>query len=231
MIEISAGTAVAARAGLHAALAEPRRLAIIDALALQDLSPGELGDKTGQPSNLLAHHVGVLEAAGAVSRRRSDHDGRRAYLSLVWDNPVVAATAAAGAAPHGSRVVFVCSANSARSQIAASLLYASGIAPVTSAGTEPAKQIHPLALAELARHGLQPLSPAPASADEVLKPDDLVVAVCDHAYEVLGRGRVSMHWSVADPAHGDPHAGTAEDFARAFDDIAPRVDRLARSLT
>jgi protein-tyrosine-phosphatase/DNA-binding transcriptional ArsR family regulator len=231
VIEASESTVSYSRAALHAALAEPHRLAIVDALALGDLSPGELSDRTGQPSNLLAHHLGVLESAGAVTRRRSDHDGRRAYLSLTWENPVVAATAAASVAPAGSRVVFVCAANSARSQIAASLLAARGVTPVASAGTEPAASIHPLAVAELARHGLQPLAPAPASAVEVLAPGDVVVAVCDHAYEVLGRGQVDVHWSVADPSLGVPGAGTAADFERAFADLSPRVDRLARSLT
>ena len=97
----------ASRAHAHAALAEPHRLAIVDALALGDLSPGELGERTGQSSNLLAHHLGVLESAGLVRRRRSDGDGRRSYLTLAWENPIVAATAGHGVAPHGARVVFV----------------------------------------------------------------------------------------------------------------------------
>ncbi len=48
------------RAEVHAALAEPHRIAIVDALALGDLSPSELGERTGQASNLLAHHLGFL---------------------------------------------------------------------------------------------------------------------------------------------------------------------------
>lgn len=219
MVEVS-------RAEVHAALAEPNRLAIVDALALEDLSPGELGARTDQPSNLLAHHLGVLEHAGAVRRRRSDRDGRRTYLTLAWDNPIVAATAAQGAALHGARVVFVCSANSARSQFAASQLAHLGVAHVASAGTEPAKQIHPLALAELRKRGMEPVSTAPAQATQVLRPKDIVIAVCDHAYEDLGREHVALHWSIPDPAHGGP-----QDFARAFDDLNPRVARLADALT
>lgn len=211
---------------MHAALAEPRRLAIVDALALGDLSPGELGDRTGQPSNLLAHHVGVLESAGVVRRRSSDGDGRRSYLTLAWDNPIVAATAAHAAAPHGTRVVFVCSANSARSQMAASLLARHTHSPVASAGTEPAKAIHPLALAELKRRGLAPLASTPASAADVLTPKDLVVAVCDNAYEDLGPAHVALHWSVPDPAHGN-----ADAFRAAFDDLTPRIGRLAEALS
>lgn len=216
----------ASRVEVHAALAEPNRLAIVDALALGDLSPTELSEATGQASNLLAHHLGALESAGVVHRRRSDHDGRRSYVTLAWDNPVVAATAADGVAPGGARVVFVCSANSARSQFAASQLAARTRLPVASAGTEPAAGIHPLALATLREHGLAPLAPAPASADDVLRVDDVVIAVCDHAYETMGRTRVDLHWSLPDPAAGGP-----ADFARAFDALAPRVGRLADALT
>ena len=99
----------ASRSAVHAALAEPHRLAIVDALALGDLSPAELGERTGQQSNLLAHHLGVLEAAHVVRRRRSEGDRRRAYLTLAWSNPIVAATVTRGLAPQGTRGVFVCS--------------------------------------------------------------------------------------------------------------------------
>ncbi len=214
------------RAGVHAALSEPHRLAIVDALALEDLAPGELAARTEQPSNLLAHHLGVLEAAGIVRRRRSDGDGRRSYLTLAWDHPVVAATAMTGHAPAGARVVFVCSANSARSPIAASLMARQGVADVASAGTEPAAAIHPLALAELHARGLAPLAPSPASAADVLRPHDIVVAVCDHAFEGLGRDRVDLHWSLPDPAQGGP-----DDFRDAFNDLTPRIGRLADALT
>jgi protein-tyrosine-phosphatase/DNA-binding transcriptional ArsR family regulator len=214
------------RADVHGALSEPHRLAIVDALALEDLSPGELGERTGQPSNLLAHHLGVLASTGIVRRRRSDGDGRRSYLTLAWDNPVVAATAISGQAPAGRRVVFVCSANSARSQFAASLMARHEATQVASAGTSPATEIHPLAIAELAAHGLAPLSPTPTSTGEVLRPKDIVVAVCDNAFEGLGRDRVDLHWSIPDPA-----TGSADDFRNAFDDLTPRIGRLAEALT
>lgn len=211
---------------MHAALSEPHRIAIVDALALDDLSPGELGERTGQPSNLIAHHLAVLESARVVRRRRSDGDGRRSYLTLAWENPIVAATAAKGIAPCGARVVFVCSANSARSQMAASLLASATDSPVASAGTSPAGAIHPFALAELSRHGLTPLAPSPASAADVVADGDIVVAVCDNAYEDLGRRSVDLHWSVPDPA-----LGNADAFRDAFDDLSPRIARLADALT
>ena len=46
---------------MHAALGEPARLAIVDELAVSDRSPKELGERLDIPSNLLAHHLTVLE--------------------------------------------------------------------------------------------------------------------------------------------------------------------------
>src|SRR2546422_8366321 len=107
---------VVARARLHAALGEPARLAIVDRLVLGDASPTELGRELGLPSNLLAHHLKLLEQAGVVERSRSEGDRRRTYLRL---RPA----SLAGLHPAGTlsapRVVFVCTHNSARSQLAA----------------------------------------------------------------------------------------------------------------
>ncbi|MDX6419070.1 MAG: ArsR family transcriptional regulator, arsenate/arsenite/antimonite-responsive transcriptional, partial [Trebonia sp.] len=71
------------RAAMHAALADPARLAITDTLADGDASPSELAAMLTVPSNLLAHHLRVLEEAGMVTRHRSEGDKRRSYLRLV----------------------------------------------------------------------------------------------------------------------------------------------------
>src|SRR6266516_8190906 len=75
-------SSLAARARLHAALGEPARLAIVDRLSLGDASPGEIGRALGVASNLLAHHVKLLEQAGVLERSRSEGDQRRTYLRL-----------------------------------------------------------------------------------------------------------------------------------------------------
>jgi protein-tyrosine-phosphatase len=62
-----------------------------------------------------------------------------------------------------------------------------------------------------------------AHVRDVVEPGDLVVAVCDRAYEELGRQRVGLHWSVPDPVA----AGTAGAFEQAYTDLEERVDRLA----
>jgi protein-tyrosine-phosphatase/DNA-binding transcriptional ArsR family regulator len=210
------------RARVHAALGEPARLAIVERLVLGDASPSELGSELGLPSNLLAHHLNLLERAGLVERIRSEGDRRRRYLCLPVDALADLEPAGMRLAP---RVVFVCAHNSARSQIAAAMWAGRSRVPTASAGTRPAARIHPLA-ARIARRHQLPLSRRmrTAGVDDVLHDGDLVVAVCDNAHEDLGtRAPDRLHWSVPDPAR---HA-TDEAFERAFHDIADRIDRLA----
>ena len=68
---------------MHAALADPARLQITDTLGHGDASPTELAAMLAMPSNLLAHHLHVLEQAGLITRRRSEGDRRRSYLQLI----------------------------------------------------------------------------------------------------------------------------------------------------
>ena len=216
---------LASRAGLHAALGEPSRLAIVDRLALGDVSPGELAGMSGMPTNLLAHHLRVLEQAGVVQRVRSEGDHRRVYVQLVR-------AALAAAAPHitrpATRVVFVCTRNSARSQFAAAAWKRASRVPAASAGTHPADRVHPRALVIGRRHGLPLGRSRPAHVDALLRPDDLVVAVCDNAHEELGARAFSrLHWSVPDPVR----VGTDDAFEHAFTLIEDRVSRLAPAVT
>ena len=216
------------RTAVHAALADEHRLRIADALALGDRTPGDLAAYLELSSNLLAHHLGVLEGAQVVTRRRSEGDRRRAYVTLRWDNPVVGATVLPPAPLAAPRVVFVCTHNSARSQFAASLFASACDVPVASGGTVPATHIHPLALDVLASHGRAPLHPRPQRWEQVSQDHDLVVAVCDNAFESMtSTVPAHLHWSIPDPAAG----GRPEDFAQAFEAITPRVKRLAASLT
>src|SRR6478672_4946156 len=89
---------VARRAAVHMALGEPVRLAIVDRLGPGDASPGELADAVGLGSNLLAHHLKVLEVARVIRRVRSEGDRRRSYVQLCLEDPVVWAAAQAGLA-------------------------------------------------------------------------------------------------------------------------------------
>jgi protein-tyrosine-phosphatase len=209
---------------MHAALGEPGRLAIVDALALTDASPSELGRVLGMPSNLLAHHLGVLESAGIIVRGRSEADRRRTYVQL---SPDAFGFAAPPTPQHVPRVVFVCTQNSARSQLATALWTGRAVLPAASAGTRPAPSVHPRAVSTARRHGLELRRAATAHVRDVVRPGDLVVAVCDHAYEELaGDDAPQLHWSVPDPAR----SGSTAAFDQTFDILSDRVGRLAGAL-
>lgn len=214
---------VSARVARFAALADPIRLRVVDLLALGDAAPVEIQSALGVPSNLLAHHVGVLAGAGIVTRTPSHADRRRTYLHLA---PAAFDGLVPGATMPVRRVVFVCSGNSARSQLAAALWHRASPLPVTSAGTHPAPAIAAGAVAAANRHGLTLLASAPRALADVVHDDDLVVTVCDVAHEEL-RGAGRLHWSVADPVP----VGTDAAFDVAVDDLARRVDTLAQHVT
>jgi ArsR family transcriptional regulator, arsenate/arsenite/antimonite-responsive transcriptional repressor / arsenate reductase (thioredoxin) len=219
---VSAGrhgdSGLVARAVVHAALGEPARLAIVDELATSDRSPKELGDRLAIPSNLLAHHLDVLEGAGLVARSASAGDGRRKYVRLVRDQ--LAELAVEGRAPRGE-MLFVCSHNSARSQLAAVLWTARTGRRASSAGTRPAARVHRGAVAAATRAGLSlgdavptPIGDVPASTQ--------VVTVCDLVHEELVAGPDWWHWSIPDPVEaGDP---------AAFDSVVAELDSRIASV-
>lgn len=210
-----------ARARLHAALGEPARLAIVDRLLLADASPAELGRELGIPSNLTAHHLALLERAGLLSRTRSEADHRHTYLHL---NPHALTGLVPAAMRSAQRVVFVCTHNSARSQLAAALWRRRSTLPATSAGTHPAAHVHPGAIAAARRYGLTLTRARTRHLDQVLRPGDLVIAVCDNAHEHLGTQAADrLHWAVPDPAP----VGTDAAFNTALTDLSDRIDRLA----
>ena len=211
------------RARAYAALGDPSRLAIIDLLANADLAPSELGTRLDIPTNLMAHHLQVLQQAGLVTRRRSEGDGRRTYVLRTPDcNQLIGAVA--GHLPRPGRVAFVCSHNSARSQLAESYWRTISSIPVVSAGTHPAARVHPKAVRVGRRHGLDLTDATPKLAQDVLTGDELLIAVCDRAYEELETP--PLHWSIPDPARVD----RANAFDTAYNDLTSRVDLLAASL-
>lgn len=212
---------------MHAALGDPTRLAVVDELLVGDRSPHELAETLGLPSNLLAHHLRVLEDTGVVQRSRSEADRRRTYVRVV---PAALTGLTTGLAPGTAmpapRVVFVCTHNSARSQLAAALWSRRSPVPVASAGTHPAPRVHRRAVKVAHRHGLSLDGAKTTQAGDVLRPEDLVVAVCDSAYEELGPAPDRLHWSVPDPVRVDTDAA----FEHAYEDLDERVDRLVSAV-
>jgi protein-tyrosine-phosphatase/DNA-binding HxlR family transcriptional regulator len=210
------------RAAIYGALADPARLQIVDILSASDASPSELARRLAMPSNLLAHHLNVLEAQRLVLRRRSEGDHRRTYIQLAHD-------ALANVAPVGARsarrVLFVCTANSARSHLAAALWRQASDVPSISAGTHPAERIDPRALAAAKRRQLPLRRTHPQRIGDVELRGDLIITVCDLAHEELGE-RATLHWSIPDPVRvGDDHA-----FDQALERIAQRISEFATQL-
>lgn len=216
---MAADRSVATRAARHAALGDVVRLEIVDALALSDLASVELAERFGIASNLLAHNLDVLEAAGLISRSRSSGDGRRRYVHLLRD-------ALEGLAPgrrvRAGRALFVCSANSARSQLAAALWCQATGGPAESAGTHPAGRVHPGAIAAATRAGLDLRSATPHDLAEIESFPSLVVTVCDQAHEELEADETWLHWSIPDPVP----AGTKRAFDAALVELRDRVRTL-----
>jgi protein-tyrosine-phosphatase/DNA-binding HxlR family transcriptional regulator len=212
------------RARIHAALGDPGRLAIVDALAVGDASPGEIAARLNMAPNLVAHHLNVLAGTGLVERSRSEADRRRTYVRL---RPHALAALATPPLTPPRRVVFVCTHNSARSQLAAALWTRHSAIPVASAGTRPAPRVHPRAARIAKRKGLRLDPVGTAHINAVAGAGDLIIAVCDHAHESLRADDARLHWSVPDPVPSD----TDEAFEAAYADIAARVERLGPALS
>lgn len=129
------------------------------------------------------------------------------------------------------RVLVLCTANSARSQIAQALLRARGEGRIESesAGAVPADRTHPAAIRVLETHGIPVGGLRPKRTEEVLGSGwDLVVTVCDHAKDVcpvLPDATVSTHWGMPDPDDGPEQAEACED---AFRTLSRRVDEFLR---
>jgi protein-tyrosine-phosphatase len=131
------------------------------------------------------------------------------------------------------RLLFVCTGNSARSQMAQTVLDRKGRGRFVaeSAGSQPAAQVNPLAIATLEAHGFFYTGHPPQGLDAVMGQDwDFVITVCDRAKEscpIFPGQPVLAHWGMPDPAEA---TGTAAERQRAFDDalllISRRIDLL-----
>jgi protein-tyrosine-phosphatase len=123
-------------------------------------------------------------------------------------------------------VLFVCTANTARSHLAAALWRRASAVSAASAGTHPAERIDPGAVHAAVRHHLPMRRLRPRHISEVQQGGDLVITVCDLAREELGQ-QAAVHWSVPDPVP----AGDPASFDTALADLADHVTRLAPRVT
>jgi protein-tyrosine-phosphatase/DNA-binding HxlR family transcriptional regulator len=204
------------RAARHAALGDPARLTIVHELFVSDRSPVELRHRLGMASNLLAHHLDTLERVGLIERSRSSGDGRRRYVHLL---PEALEGLRPGRPVQAAAALFVCTANSARSQLAAALWEKTTGAPASSAGTHPADRVHPGAVAAARRVGLDLRDAAPRDLNSIDTLPPLLVTVCDRAHEELDARDDWLHWSVTDPVP----VGTSAAFDAAVTVLGNRI--------
>jgi arsenate reductase len=136
------------------------------------------------------------------------------------------------------RVLFLCTGNSARSQMAEALLNQKGQGRfhAESAGSRPAARVNPYAIAALADIGIAWEGRMPRGVDGLeLEPWDMVITVCDNAKEacpVFPGQPTFQHWGMDDPAEVQ---GTEEERKRAFekarDLLGHRIDQLLTRLS
>lgn len=214
--------AIASRAARHAALGDPVRLAVVDELVVSDRMPGELQALVELPSNLLAHHLDVLERAGLITRSRSSGDGRRRYVHLHRQALV---DLIPGRRLPAEPAMFVCTHSSARSQIAAVLWRELTGAAAIAAGTQPAARVHPQAVKAARRAGLDLRGAVPRHLDQVTERPALVVTVCDRAHEEGVAEPGWLHWSVPDPVP----VGTPAAFDAAMVELRAWITWLVAS--
>lgn len=224
-------------------LANKVRWQLVSALTDSDYRVLELVHLLGQPFNLISYHLKKLREAQVVNMRRSDADGRDLYYSLDLDL-LQAGYLAAGQALHPAlgipptqtaskavRVLFLCTGNSARSQMAEGLLRHLGgdQVEVYSAGSQPAT-LHPQAVKALAKIGVDISAQRAKHLDEFRgQRFDYVITVCDRVREVCPTfpgDPQTIHWSFADPAALEDGQARARAFAQTAQQLATRIRYL-----
>lgn len=235
----------------------PLRWRLLTDLARSDRTVRELTDLVGQPQNLVSYHLAKLRDARLVSARRSSADGRDAYYTVALDR-FGQLLARSGAALHPglrltpppamdalpatatARVLFLCTGNSARSQMAEALARtrSDGRVEAHSAGSHP-KVLHPNAVRVMREEHAIDLSHQRAKHLEEFTRQrfDHVITLCDRVREVCPRfpGRPeTIHWSIPDPAAGHADGDDAASypaFQRTADELETRIGFLLADLT
>ena len=229
-------------------LAHELRWQLLVVLAESDRRVNELVARLQRPQNLISYHLRLLRDQALVAERRSSADSRDVYYSLnlprlqtlflesgqalhpaIGQPAPLAESQVAQWPGEPVRVLFLCTHNSARSQLAEAILRVNGRGRVAvfSAGTEPA-QVHPLAIRAAATMNLD-LSPHYSKhVDEFAgQPFDYVITVCDRAREVcpvFPEQPQQIHWSFPDPAAvAGPEAEQFQAFLQTARELSTRM--------
>ncbi|MEX2557796.1 MAG: ArsR family transcriptional regulator [Actinomycetota bacterium] len=224
------------------------RWRLLNELAHSDRQVRELSASLGEPQSLVSYHLRRLRAAEIVSARRSSQDGRDAYYRLDLDR-CGELLSRSGAALHPGlrftrstlenehrrrtpRVLFLCTGNSTRSQIAEALLrqLSGNTVEAVSAGSNP-KPLHANAVRAMSERGLDLSDHRPKHLNTFTRRRfDYVISLCDRVREVCPEfpgAPQTIHWSIADPA-AEPGSET-ETYA-AFERTAAELETRIRYL-
>jgi protein-tyrosine-phosphatase/DNA-binding transcriptional ArsR family regulator len=229
--------------------AHPIRWQLLGELTRSDRAVRELTALVGEPQSLVSYHLGHLRKGALVRRRRSSADGRDAYWSidlarcrellqdagtalhpgLRFAADTQPPTATAPAPTERPRVLFLCTGNGTRSQIAEALLESAsgGTVEAVSAGSHP-KPVHPNAVRVLGERGIDISTRASKHVDGFTDQRfDAVITLCDRVREVcpdFPGPPEAVHWSIPDPGlEGDTDEATYPAFERTADELATRL--------
>jgi protein-tyrosine-phosphatase/DNA-binding transcriptional ArsR family regulator len=228
----------------------PLRWRLLSELARSDRAVAELTEAVGEPQNLVSYHLAKLREGRLVSARRSSADRRDTYygLDLARIGGLLSATGGAlhpglrlappqrAEAPAGGRVLFLCTGNSARSPMAEALLRdrSGGAIDAVSAGSQP-RALHPNAVRVMREDfGLDISGHGPRALDDLAGEDfGWVISLCDRVREVCPEfpgAPETVHWSLANPATGEPDDATLPLFRAAAAELSTRIDFLLAAL-
>jgi ArsR family transcriptional regulator, arsenate/arsenite/antimonite-responsive transcriptional repressor / arsenate reductase (thioredoxin) len=234
-------------------LSDPLRWRLITELGRSDRRVGELVEIVGKAQNLVSYHLAELRRGGLVTARRSSADGRDVYYRAdllrcrhllagsglaLHPGLALAPSAAEAGTPRRPRprVLFLCTGNSARSQIAEGLIEhrSGGRVEARSAGSHP-KPLHPNAVRVMEERGIDIADRPTKSLDRFTRRRfDRVITLCDRVREVCPEfpaSPVEAHWSMSDPARaGETDEATYPAFLEVADEIDARVALLLADL-
>jgi protein-tyrosine-phosphatase/DNA-binding transcriptional ArsR family regulator len=232
----------------------PLRWRLLSELARSDQRVGELCELADQRQSLVSYHLGRLRDGGLVSARRSLADGRDTYyvLELARCRELFVT---AGASLHpgltsavGSarvpvrdvgrvRVLFLCTGNSARSQMAEALAQqlSGGVLRAASAGSRP-KPLHPNAVRVMRERGIDLAGRRSKHLSEFTSQRfDYVISLCDRVREICPEfpgTPEAIHWSVRDPAREPGNDDeTLPAFERTAAELETRIGFLLAAIT
>ena len=135
------------------------------------------------------------------------------------------------------RVLFLCTGNAARSQMAEAIAraYHGDVLDVVSAGSRPAGWVHPLAIKAMEELGVDMSEHTSKSAAQFInEPFDVVVTVCDSAAKdcpTWPNAKRIEHWPIEDPSYGPDDPATRFDrFIDRRNELMQRIDELVKTL-